>query len=157
MRMRFAGMTDESYHGCLGFPPLANLVGMFCLLQGEEEQHRDVHKHLFGQPFQQLSSCGLACNAVHALKVRVNDPEVNGHGILPTPFDLRLRVSPFVCREAVQNLLDLPIRLCTAIDPSHDDNHPSAHVMVAMLHPKRLLPHPYLSFQRHTACPSTRS
>jgi hypothetical protein len=43
---------------------------------------------------------------------------------------MRLRVSPFVCREDVQNLLNLPIRLCTAIYPSYDYNRPSAQVMI---------------------------
>jgi hypothetical protein len=105
--------------------------GMFCLLRGEQGQHRDVHKHLFGQLSQQLPNFGLSFDAVQALKVRIDDPQANGHRIVSTPFNMRLRVSPFVCREDVQDLLNLPIRRCIAIDPSHDDHRPSDHVMIS--------------------------
>jgi hypothetical protein len=65
------------------------------------------------------------------LKVWVDDPETNGHGILPTPLNLHLRVSTFVFREDVQNLLDLHVRLFAAIFPRHNYNRLSTHIMIS--------------------------
>lgn len=106
--------------------------GMFCLVRGEQKQHRDIDKHLFGQRFQKLPDCRLAIEAIHSLKIRVDDPETDGNGTVPTSFDLCPRVGVFVCRKDSKDLLDLPIRCVTSIYPSHSYNRPSAHVMIAV-------------------------
>ena len=88
------------------------------LFRGQEEEHRDIHEYLFGQLAQQLPDRGLPFDAIHALKVRVDNAEANGHRVLPTSFNLRLRVRTFIFCQDVQNLLDLHTRLCTTISPS---------------------------------------
>ena len=111
--------------------------GMFRLLGGEQQQHRDVYKHFFRQLAQQLPDFGLTCDAVHTLKIWVNNPEADGDWIVPTSFNLRLLVGAFVLRQDVQDLLDLYVRLCTAIDPSHSYNRPSAHIMISIAASKK--------------------
>lgn len=106
--------------------------GMFGLIRGEQKQHRDIYKHLFGELFQKLPDFRLAIEAIQPPKIRVDDPETYGNGIVPTPFDLRLRVGVFVLRKNIQNLLDLHIRFVTSIYPSHCYNRPSAHVMISV-------------------------
>ena len=49
------------------------------LFRGQEEGHRDIHEDLFGQLVQQLPDRGLPCDAVHPLKVRVDNAQANGH------------------------------------------------------------------------------
>jgi hypothetical protein len=115
--------------------------GMFCLLRGEQQQHRDVHKHFFRQLAQQLPDFGLAFDAAHTLKIWVNNSEADGDGIVPTSFNLHLLVGAFVLRQDVQDLLDLYVRFCTAIYSSHNYNRPSAPIMFRLPHPKRLSPH----------------
>ena len=61
----------------------------------------------------------LCSNAIHALKVWVDNSEADGHGVLPASFNLRQWVDAFVLRQDIQDLLDLHIRLCTAISLSH--------------------------------------
>ena len=56
---------------------------------------------------------------------------------MPTSFNLRLLVGAFVLREDVQDLLDLYVRFCTAIYPSHNYNRPSAHIIFRSPHPKK--------------------
>ena len=106
--------------------------GMCCLLGGEQQQHRDVHKHFFRQLAQQLPDFGLTCDAVHTLKIWVNNPEADGDGIVPTSFNLRLLVGAFVLRQDVEDLLDLYVRFCTAIYPSHGYNRLSAHIIISI-------------------------
>ena len=89
------------------------------LFRGQEEEHRDIHEDLFRQLAQQLPDRGLPFDAVHALKVRVDNAETNGYRVVPTCFNLRLRVRTFIGCQDVQNLLDLLIRLCTPISPCH--------------------------------------
>ena len=70
------------------------------LIRGQEEEHRDIHEDLFGQLVQQLPDRGLPCDAVHPLKVRVDNAQANGYGVVPTAFNLCLRVHTFIgCQE----------------------------------------------------------
>jgi hypothetical protein len=102
------------------------------LFRGQEEKHRDIHEDLFGQLVQQLPDRGLPCDAVHPLKVRVDNAQANGYGVVPTAFNLCLRVQTFIGCEEIQNLLDLPIRLGTPIVSCHAYNRPSAQVIIAI-------------------------
>ena len=102
------------------------------LFRGQEEKHRDIHEDLFGQLAQQLPDRGLPFDAVHTLKVGVDNAQANGYRAVPTCFTLRLRVRTFIGCQDVQNLLDLPIRLGTPSSPCHDYNCLSAHVIIAM-------------------------
>ena len=105
---------------------------MFGLFRGQEEEHRDIHEDLFGQLAQQLPDRGLPFDAVHTLKVRVDNAEANGHRVVPTAFNLRLWVRTFIGCQEVQNLLDLLIRLGTPIAPCHAYNRPSAQVIMVI-------------------------
>ncbi len=69
---------------------------MFGLFRGQEEEHRDIHEDLFGQLAQELPDRGLSFDTVHTLKVRVDNAEANGHRVVPTTFNLRLRVCTFI-------------------------------------------------------------
>src|SRR5574341_316312 len=111
--------------------------GMFCLCRGEQQQHCNIHKHLFWQLSQKLPDLGFAFDTVHSLKIRVDDPQTDGHRILPTPFNLCLRVVTFVLRKDVQDLLDLHVRCCTTIYPCHGYNRPSTHVMISIAASKK--------------------
>src|SRR6266702_912904 len=106
--------------------------GLFCLLRGEQQHHRDIHKHLFGEPVQKFPDFWLALEAVHTLKVRVNNPEANGHWIVPTSLNLRVRVDVFILRKYVKDLLDLYVRSVTAISLCHHYNRLSAHVRISV-------------------------
>ena len=90
-----------------------------------------------GSLLSSFQIAGLPFDAVHALKVRVDNAEANGHRVVPTSFNLRLRVRTFIFCQDVQNLLDLPIRLCTTISPCHAYNRLSAHVMISMAASKK--------------------
>ena len=106
--------------------------GMCCLFRGEQQQHCDVHKHLFGQLAQKLPDLGVAFDTVYGLKIWVDDPKADGHRVLPTPFNLCLRVVTCVLRKGVQDLLDFHVRFCTTIYPCHSYNRPSTHVMISI-------------------------
>lgn len=107
-------------------------VGLFCLLRGEQHEHRDIDKDFFGEPLQERPDFWLALQAVPAVKIWIDDPETDGHGTVPAPFNLGLGMGALVLREDIQDLLDLRVRLRTAIYTGHSYNRPSAHARIAV-------------------------
>ena len=89
--------------------------GLFRLLRSEQQQHCDIHKHFFGELLQKLPDFRFTLEAVPAVKVWIDDPETDRHWTVPAPFNLCLGVSTFICRQNVQDLLNLPIRVGASI------------------------------------------
>jgi hypothetical protein len=111
---------------------LLTRVRLFCFLRGEQQEHRDIDKDVFGEPLEECPDFWLPLYTVPVMKIGINDPESDRHGTVPAPFDLCLGMGTLVLRENVQNLLDLRVRGCTAIYTGHSYNRPSAHARIAV-------------------------
>jgi len=69
---------------------------IFCLLRGEQQEHGDVHQHVFRQSVEEFPDFRLALKAVKPLKIGVNNPETNGHRTVSASFNLRVRMRALV-------------------------------------------------------------
>src|SRR5712691_3626757 len=113
-------------HSCgHGMLKLLTVKGLCCLLRREKEQHRDIDKYLLGEPLQERPEFRFPLEAVFALKIRIDNPDTDGHGTVSAPFNLCLGVDTFVFCKNVQDLLDLWVRLRTSIMSCHSYNRPS--------------------------------